>query len=102
VVGSGDTAAVRYQFVSLAGTLTGTADTKIQIVRYSLTTTTATVLLQIDSATASDNNGGTPIDLDFTSYRYGVRVFQATLAAMTTGATIDNLVTLTLRKFAVE
>lgn len=95
-------ARVRYSVVSLAGTLTGSATTKLAFVRVDRATGTEATLLEIDSGTSSDNNGGVAQDLDTDDYWYMMRFSHATLGSNTTSATIDADCVLTLRKFAVE
>jgi hypothetical protein len=92
---------VRYALVELAGTLTGSSSTKVQIVSVLRSTGAETVLLEVDSATASDDNGGVPIDLDTATRRYFARIYHASLAP--SGSTADvGSVRLRIRKFAAE
>ncbi len=92
---------VRYSLVELAGTLTGSATTKVQIVSVNRTTGTETVIFEIDSGTASDDNGGVPIDVDTSTRRYFARIFHAGLAVSASTADVGS-VRLKIRKYAVE
>jgi len=93
---------VRYSVVSLAGTLTGSANTKLGFVRVDRATGTQIELLEIDSSTPSDNNGGVAQDLNTDDYWYIMRFSHGNLGSNTTSATVDADCVLTIRKYAVE
>ena len=93
---------VRYSVVSLAGTLTGSATTKLAFVRVDRATGTESTLLEIDSGTSSDNNGGVTQDLNTDDYWYMMRFSHGNLGSNTTSATVDANCVLTIRKYAVE
>lgn len=92
---------VRYSIVELTGTITGSSVTKVQIVAVTRSTGAQSVLFEIDSANATDNNGGFPIDVDTSTKRYFARIYHAALPPSTDTAEVGS-VRLKIRKFAVE
>jgi hypothetical protein len=92
---------VRYSLVELTGTITGSATTKVQIVSVTKSTGAESILFEIDSGNATDNNGGIPIDVDTSTKRYFVRIYHALLAVSSSTADVGS-VRLKIRKFAVE
>lgn len=92
---------VRYQFVELTGTITGSAATKVQIVSVVKATGAETVIYEIDSATPTHNRGGIPLDVDTSTRRYFARIYHAGLPPSTDTAQVGS-VRLKIRKFAVE
>jgi hypothetical protein len=92
---------VRYQFVELTGTLTGSATTKVQIVSVLMSTGAETVIYEIDSANPTDTRSGVPLDVDTSIRRYFARIYHASLAVSSSTADVGS-VRLKIRKFAVE
>lgn len=92
---------VRYQFVELTGTLTGSATTKVQIYSVLRSTGQEVKLYEIDSANPTDNRGGIPLDVDTSTKRYFARIYHAGLPPSTDTAQVGS-VRLKIRKFAVE
>ena len=92
----------RYDVVSLAGTLAGTATTKLQFVEVNRSTGAQSVLLAIDSGVPSDDNGGVPQVLDTSANWYMMRLTHATLGSGANTATVAADCVLTIRKYAVE
>jgi hypothetical protein len=92
---------VRYQFVELTGTVTGSTTTKVEIVSVVKSTGAETVIYQIDSATPTDNRSGVPLDVNTSTNRYFARIYHAALAVSSSTADV-GAVRLKIRKFAVE
>lgn len=92
---------VRYSLVELAGTITGSASTKVQIVSVNRSTGAETVIFEVDSATPTDDNGGVPIDVDTSTRRYFARIYHAALSPSSTTGDVGS-VRLKIRKFAAE
>lgn len=92
---------VRYQFVELTGTITGSATTKVQIVSVLKSTGAQTVIYEIDSANPTDTRSGVPLDVDTSIRRYFARIYHAGLPPSTDTAEVGS-VRLKIRKYAVE
>ena len=94
------------QAVSLAGSFTSLGNTNVicRLIERVRSTGATNVLLTIESTAASvtDNNGGTPIDLDPYTNQYYVEVLSNGNIPDTGTSDQIELLTLTLNKFAVE
>jgi hypothetical protein len=92
---------VRYALVELTGTISAVPATKVQIVAVTRSTGAESILFEVDSSNATDNNGGIPIDVDTSTKRYFARIYHASLASSSSTGDVGS-VRLKIRKFAVE